>query len=729
MSFLFTLIALIIVVIANLFLAMLVFKKGKKNRANVAFGIVIILIIFWIVFNFLCDNPIKKDLAILWNRLVFTVAFIQGAALFSFATVFPDKNNVLEKFSRFLLVPFAIVFAAISLFTDLIVRQVEFLEWGTNVDPGSIYPIFLVFMPFCVIGTLVILIQKYRKSIGIEKYQLRYLFFGFALTAVLTLTTNMLIPALTGNNELAKYGPYSVVFLIGFTAYAITRYRLMDLRLIVSQGLIYLLSLAGAVGFAFSANWLNHLLPTQIPLVLMVPLTAYLNILVFQTLSRFFKKVSTKYFYYPFYNYQNVLTNLGKNLTQLLQLDKLTTLITNTLMETMKLDRTVVLLRNLDTGSYLIKRNIGFKEENGISLVKDNFLTEFLEKTQTPLVHEELSLMIKDSKNISEKRNLENLKENMARIEAALCLPLFIEKKIIGMIVLGNKVSGDPYSSEDIRLLTDLANQASVALQNAKLYSQVEDLSKNLQSKVDEQTRELKEAYEELKALDRAKSEFVSIASHQLRTPLSAIKGYISMILEDSYGKLVDRVKTPLENVYKSNERLINLVNDLLCISRIESGKIELELEKSSIEEIVTGVVDDLKITAEKKKLYLKLERPTKLLPKIMLDKDKMRQAILNLVDNAIKYTQKGGITINIKIIDSKFQILIKDTGGGMSKEDLVKLFESFSRGIVGSQSYTEGTGLGLYIAKKFVEMHNGKIWAESPGLNKGSTFYIELPI
>jgi len=239
----------------------------------------------------------------------------------------------------------------------------------------------------------------------------------------------------------------------------------------------------------------------------------------------------------------------------------------------------------------------------------------------------------------------------------------------------------------------------------------------------------LRIAYQEVEKLSKAKSEFISIASHQIRTPLSAIKGYISMILEGTYGKITDKAKTPLENVYNSNERLVKLVNDLLSVSRIESGKIEFEPQKSSIEEVIMGVVDDLKIAAEKKKLYLKLEKPAEPLPKIMLDKDKMRQVILNLVDNAIKYTQKGGITIDTKVIDSKLQTLIKDTGGGMNKEDLVKLFESFSRGITGSQSYTGGTGLGLYIAKKFVEMHNGKIWAESPGPNKGSTFYIELPI
>jgi signal transduction histidine kinase len=201
------------------------------------------------------------------------------------------------------------------------------------------------------------------------------------------------------------------------------------------------------------------------------------------------------------------------------------------------------------------------------------------------------------------------------------------------------------------------------------------------------------------------------------------------MILEGSYGKVVERARIPMENVYKSNERLINLVNDLLSISRIESGKMEFKPEKASIEDVIDGVINDLKITAEKKKLYLKWEKPEPTIPHFLLDSDKMRQVILNLVDNAIKYTKKGGITIKCQMSDVKCQIVISDTGGGMTPDEIAKIFESFSRGTVGVKAYTEGAGLGLYIARKFVEMHGGKMWAESEGRDKGSAFNIELPV
>lgn len=241
--------------------------------------------------------------------------------------------------------------------------------------------------------------------------------------------------------------------------------------------------------------------------------------------------------------------------------------------------------------------------------------------------------------------------------------------------------------------------------------------------------KKLQLAYEELKRLDKAKSEFISIASHQLRTPLTAIKGYISMMREKLYGKPPEKMEKPLENIYLSNERLIKLVNDLLNVSRIEAGRMEMKLEKLSLEDIIISIVEELKNVAKENDIYLKWEKPKKPLPKIFVDRDKIRQAIMNMVDNAIRYTEKGGVTINAKIQDTRYKIQISDTGVGLTKYELSKMFESFSRGMAGTRLYTEGVGLGLYIARRFIEMHKGKVWGESKGKGKGSQFFIELPI
>lgn len=247
--------------------------------------------------------------------------------------------------------------------------------------------------------------------------------------------------------------------------------------------------------------------------------------------------------------------------------------------------------------------------------------------------------------------------------------------------------------------------------------------------------QDLELAYVKLKELDEAKSEFVSIASHQLRTPLTAIKGYMSMIMEGSYGNLDETQQKPMKNVYESNERLIRLVNDLLNISRIESGRIDMKWGKKNIEDLIKSAIDEIGIKAKEKKLKLVFENPEESLPLVTLDEEKIRNVLLNILDNAIRYTKKGKIIIRTYVKQDAAQkkkdlvIEVKDTGDGMTQEEINHLFESFSRGGAGTRTSTEGAGLGLYIAEQFMKLHKGKIWAESEGRGEGSTFYIELPV
>ncbi len=246
---------------------------------------------------------------------------------------------------------------------------------------------------------------------------------------------------------------------------------------------------------------------------------------------------------------------------------------------------------------------------------------------------------------------------------------------------------------------------------------------------IERMDKELRKTYKELKKLDIAKSEFISIASHQLRTPLTAIKGYVSLIKGKAYGEYPFKMKKSLNNIHSSVERLIKLVNDLLSISRIEAGKIKVEPEEFFLEELIADILEELGNLAKASNLYLKWERTKASLSKVSMDRAKTRQVILNIIDNAIKYTQTGGVTINYKQVNGLCRIEIKDTGEGMTKAEISNLFKTFSRGIAGRRTWTEGAGLGLYIAKKFTEMHNGRIWVKSAGKKKGSIFYIELPI
>jgi len=234
----------------------------------------------------------------------------------------------------------------------------------------------------------------------------------------------------------------------------------------------------------------------------------------------------------------------------------------------------------------------------------------------------------------------------------------------------------------------------------------------------------------ELERLSEAKSTFVSIASHQLRSPLTAIKGFISMIKEGS-GSEGDRAGW-LEKAYISNERLIQLVNDLLNVSRIERGKIKYNFKDADIVNIMDEVVEEFYAAGGfNGTIEFKWKKPEVIVPELRVDAGKLRQVFVNLIDNAIRYTDQGWIGVRIVYLRDlkKVRIVVEDSGIGMSKEDIRGIFELFERGKGGQKASVGGMGIGLYFAKEIIKAHRGRIWAESDGVGKGSKFIVELPI
>lgn len=239
---------------------------------------------------------------------------------------------------------------------------------------------------------------------------------------------------------------------------------------------------------------------------------------------------------------------------------------------------------------------------------------------------------------------------------------------------------------------------------------------------------ELEFANKELKRLDQAKSEFISIASHQLRTPLSIIKGYVSMIREGNYGAIGEPMLKTINKVYLSNERLIRLVADLLDLSRMESGKLQYEFADFDFANLVDSIVDEFKNPMHDKNLQLVWAKPAE--PFVIWgDSMKLRQVIFNLIDNSLKYTPKGSIEVSLQKSNNTVAVSVKDTGVGMTPETAHSLFQKFSRGKDSSKVNTEGLGLGLFIAKKIVDDHHGELIITSAGEGKGSTFTLTLPI
>ncbi len=301
-------------------------------------------------------------------------------------------------------------------------------------------------------------------------------------------------------------------------------------------------------------------------------------------------------------------------------------------------------------------------------------------------------------------------KEAMERagFRAGLALPLLREGRILGGLALGRKRTGS-FSPEVIELLQTFAAQSTLAIQNARLFREIEQKSR------------------ELEVASRHKSQFLANMSHELRTPLNAILGYTELIVDRIYGEVPEKISEVLERVQKSGRHLLGLINDVLDLSKIEAGQLTLGMDDYSFGDVVQAVVSAVESLAAEKKLRMTVDMAANL-PVGQGDERRITQVLLNLVGNAIKFTEKGEVAVRVANSGGEFVVSVADTGPGIAEADRLKIFEEFQQVDSSSTRTKGGTGLGLAIAKHIVEMHGGRIWVEST-LGKGSTFFFSVPV
>ena len=311
--------------------------------------------------------------------------------------------------------------------------------------------------------------------------------------------------------------------------------------------------------------------------------------------------------------------------------------------------------------------------------------------------------------------------------KSVISVPLKVKNEVLGALTV-DRTGEHLLTQDDLKLIGTLASQVAIALDNARAYQQLGQLTQTLEQRVQHRTQLLLEANRRLQELDKLKSDFVSTVSHELRTPMTSIKGYVDNILDGLTGALTERQSYYLNRVKSNVERLTRMINELLDLSRIEAGKVDLNLGNVRMREFVSEVVEGFQGMAQEKGLTLRTHQPDEL-PVIRCDRDKLHQVLTNLIQNAIKFTPKGGeIRVEANAHDGGFVLVsVSDTGCGIPPHELDRVFDRFYR--VESVSAEEcGSGLGLPIAKSLVELHGGRIWAEStPG--QGSRFYFTVPI
>jgi len=570
------------------------------------------------------------------------------------------------------------------------------------------------------------MLNNYRKVEGIKKLQIKYVLLGSIVGFGGGLTNFFLWYDI----EILPVGNIFVSFYTVFFSYAIIKYRLMDIRTIASNIFIYailgIFACLSFIGSYFLGKYL--LLSGNYDFTLFLLVLSIFSIIfsaLMTLLFRYSQKWSDKLFYGGS-NPDRILKDLVIGFNKVLSVEDLSLAIVKELKKIIGAGKAAIILS--------IKLN--GKEDVNIYNKKDflklpakqyNLLLSELKIAREIIVREEVKM---------DNRKKSNFLDILEKEEISLLSPLIIGDQVIGAIVIGNKEDWSAYTLEDISVTKVLCSQVSVTFMNAYIHDNLKNLVESqtkdiiLKNKaLEKQTKELEENNAYMKKLLAMRSEFLDIASHQLRTPVSVIKGMLSMILEGGMSK--EDIDKFMKASFEKSKKLAEIINDILRASEIDSEKVLLKFAQVDLNKLLVKLMEDKKIQSKDREIELTLVLPEKPLPIITADDRYLGQAIENLINNSLQYTPKGGkVEVRAVLNGEKIEIRVSDTGIGIPAAEVSKLFSKFTRAKNAIAMYTDGTGLGLYIVKKIVEGHKGgKIAIEKTGEGKGTTFLITLAV
>lgn len=729
-------IVVILAAITNIILGFFIYLKNRKDIKNIFLAMFVFAISGW---SFTLTLLIVTG-NVAWGRGTFLFSALSYIFYVLFIAEFLKRLFEINKIVKWIILIFGILVVVISP-TDLIEvtsSKLDNTEYGVNIELGVAYPFVVLYYLIAFLYTVHLMIRGYIKSAGLTKLQMKYLFLGLILFACAALTTNLILPFFN-IFQFNGLGPFFSVIMIASMTYAITRYRLMDIRLIIARTiafgsivaiLVALFSALATLLALFATQAFGKALDQTTSTLIVGIIISILVVAGYTSVRKLVEKITNKFLFKKSYNPDELLGKVSDAASSILDLQKLLKTFSKILGDAMQFEK-IGFAFITPKGDLKITYKEGFKPGVAEKLasypnVVSSFVKE-LERDPKMLVIDEMYIQYENGEyKPVDPILLKVIHEN----NIAIIIPLRSKDDLIGLVVLGAKKSGDQYSHQDITTLDIFAGQATVAIENARLYDELKYFNIKLEEEVQAKTAELRSANVQLKRLDQAKSDFISIASHQLRTPLTIIKGYISMIQEGSFGKVPKKIDDSLGKVFLSNERLIALVENLLDISRIESGRQKFEWVKVDFVELAQRLTENMVGNAKAQGLKLTFIKPKEKIPQIVGEYNKLHDVIINFIDNAIKYTSKGKIDVSVEIKPAgMLTFCVKDTGRGIDPEVLAHLFQKFSRGKGSFQVNTGGSGLGLYVARMVVQAHEGKIWAESQGRDKGASFCFSIPI
>jgi len=434
--------------------------------------------------------------------------------------------------------------------------------------------------------------------------------------------------------------------------------------------------------------------------------------------------------------------DLDRKVTGLYTLQKLSRSISSTLEESQVFKRiepvyladlgfqkALIFLFDEKKEEFFLKMNLGYEGEN---LLKIKEFIEANKETYFKLINSEKassSIMTKESpvftplekaagkvgggKERSSLTGFTNKIKEIFGVVSFISTPILVKEGNQGILFVGTEKIDTSITEGDEDLITILSSQIGQALENAGLFEKTWQAHQDLEKRVEERTQELSKALEEVKEMSLRKNEFVSNVSHELRTPLTSIKGYASILLSGKLGTLPEEAGKRLEKINKHSDELVQIINDLLDLARIESGKVELRLELINLKNLVEEVADLLAMQFRDKQIEFSLDAPDDI-PAIAADYNQLKRVFINLINNAVKYTSQGRISVRLIKLEKEIQINVQDTGCGIPESALDKLFTEFYRVDSSMNQEIKGTGLGLALVKSIISAHKGRIWVQS---------------
>lgn len=694
---------------------LLAFLRNSKNPQNRWFLALSVALALWIPTNFIDSSIVKPGITDFFLLIDLAMAPFIAWTLLEFVEVFSVRSAVNHKRNRtyklFLIgtLVLNIVFGAVSLAGLVVTSSVR--DGILTIEYSSMFILYVALLISYFIYALARLVIKLRNSHGSEKAALSLIAWGIILALVTNIATNIIFPFLIDDRQTIK--ALNIIGYLGFllsvlSVYvAITTQKLFDIRFVVARSLTYILSLGSialifvAVAYTATSGLFDNSLADNTTRLIYTVLAVILALL-FPPLKKFFDRTTNRLFFRDAYDPQDLLDQFNQVLVSTYQVDVLLKKSVKIIERYLKPTYTVLGLKETDISPQRIAGTPGSPQ----------FTNEDIAFVRSKTPHLNTKMIVVDL--IGEKHEqLQNILQanNISLISR---LTPAVHEEGAGYLILGPKKSGNLYSSQDLKVLEIISNQLVIAIQNVLRFEEIENFNLTLQEKITEATRKLRSTNEKLKQMDEAKDDFISMASHQLRTPLTSVKGYISMVLEEDAGKINATQREMLGQAFFSSQRMVYLIADLLNVSRLKTGKFIIDRTLVQLDQIVEQELRQLQETAAARSLTLEFESP-KQFPPMMLDETKTRQIIMNFVDNAIYYTPAGG-HIKVKLIDkpNTIELRVEDDGIGVPKAEQAHLFTKFYRAGNARQARPDGTGLGLFMAKKVIVAQGGSLVFES---------------